>query len=70
MSGNGKHGKQTAHEYIRELEAKLYDCSANTEFCDCDKIEKGCWWYLPVSIGFVVLAYAVGFVSAIWLIQH
>ena len=73
MSGNGMHGKQSADEYIRELERELYDGkyvpmldgTADTEYCDCDKIEKDCWWYLPVSLGSVVLAYALGWISAV-----
>lgn len=40
------------------------DGTADTEYCDCDKVEKGCWWYLPASIGITVLAFAVGFVMA------
>ena len=35
--------------------------TANTEFCDCDKIERGCWWYLPASLGLIVLAFTVGY---------
>lgn len=35
----------------------------------CDEIEKGCWWYLPLSMGLIVFAYALGFVTAIWSIQ-
>lgn len=45
------------------------DGTAETESCDCDKIERGCWWYLPISIGAIVLAYAIGFVSAAILIH-
>lgn len=45
------------------------DGTANTEFCDCDKMEKKCWWYLPVVLGLIVLAYGLGWVSAAWLIN-
>lgn len=44
------------------------DGTANTEYCDCDNIEAGCWWYLPISVGLVVFGYALGWVSAIWSI--
>lgn len=57
-------------KYTEHIESLPLEGTANTEFCDCDKIERSCWWYLPISMGLIVLAYAVGFVSAVWLTAH
>ena len=55
----GKPGKGEVMGCIKSLPL---DGTADTEYCDCDKVERKCWWYLPVSVGFVVLALSVGFV--------
>lgn len=61
------HGK---HNKSGHVESLPLEGTANTEFCDCDKIERKCWWYLPVAVGIVVLAYGLGWVSAAWSIYH
>jgi len=63
-----KASRQGKGEVMDCIKSLPLDGTADTEYCDCDKVERDCWWYLPVSIGFVVLAYAIGWVCAIWSI--
>jgi len=39
--------------------------TANTEYCDCDKVERGCWWYLPASLVMIVLAFGIGYLIGV-----
>lgn len=41
----------------------------DNEYDEVNTIEKGCWWYLPVSFGLIVLAFALGFISGVRLID-
>lgn len=49
----------------KHIESLPLEGTANTEYCDCDKVENGCWFYLPVSVGMIVLAFAIGFIVGV-----
>ena len=41
------------------------DGTANTEYCDCDKIEKCRFWYIPVAIGIILISFCVGYITGV-----